>query len=110
MKSIRVFIIALAAFAAFELVALNWRAQGASVDPASLAEELKKVRELAQNALSEARLARSEAQSLRSQLASIRGTTQIPQAADNSTQQADVSRLEEQVEINSERIKEQSQS
>lgn len=112
MKSIRVFIIALASFAALELVALNWRAQGASDDPTSLAEELKKVRELAENALSEARQARSEAQSLRTELASIRGSTQVAQAADNSTTQAGdrISRLEEQIEINSERIKEQSQS
>ena len=121
MKSIRIFIVAFAVFVGFQLFGINWKAVGASqaqendssfTERESLLEELRKVREVAEHALTEARLARSEAQSLRTELDGMRSDSPPAQAAASPNVQSGerLTRLEEQIEINSERIREQAQS
>ncbi len=95
---------------------------GTAGDENELSTELRRVRELAEEALGEARHARDEARALKAELVELRGklsmageNAALPVAANDSepsqSQPGDrIERLEEQVEINTSRIREHAQT
>jgi hypothetical protein len=133
MRTIRVLLIAVVIVGGAAIVVGGlWPVAGESLmtreisrsagDENELSAELRRVRDLAEEALSEARRARDEARALKAELAEMRGklatageNSSIPIASQasqppQSQPGARIERLEEQVEINTARIREHAQT
>ena len=122
MRIIRVLLIATVIIGAAHWSSMTRGASGFGGDENEVMAELRRVRDIAQEALSEARHARDEARALRSELAEVRVKVGVssenppPAAATQASQSLQtqpgdrIDRLEEQMDINTSRIREHAQT